>query len=71
MKLTPIFPAHIKPVRVGVYKVTGFIPEMPPSYYSYWNGKRWSVYLYTVADAFHNRSTRSAIQNKRWQGVLK
>lgn len=38
MKLTPWFPAIVKPVRAGVYEVR----KKPPwSWYRYWDGKCW------------------------------
>jgi hypothetical protein len=37
MKLTPWFPAHIKPVYPGVYEV-----RFPPgTWYRRWDGTRW------------------------------
>lgn len=37
-KLTPWFPADVKPARVGVYQ-KDFEDETEE--YQYWNGKRW------------------------------
>jgi hypothetical protein len=36
MKLTPWFPADVKPVRVGVYEV-----RMKAPWYRYWDGVHW------------------------------
>jgi|APGre2960657373_1045057.scaffolds.fasta_scaffold136004_1 hypothetical protein len=36
MKLTPWFPANVKPVRVGVYEV-----RMKAPWYRYWDGVHW------------------------------
>lgn len=40
MKRTPWYPAHIKPVRVGMYEIKfgGFVFS---GYY--WNGEKWMV----------------------------
>lgn len=37
MKLTPWFPASVKPVRAGVYEVR---MDGPP-WYRYWDGVHW------------------------------
>ena len=36
MKLTPWFPANVKPVRAGVYEV-----RMKAPWYRYWDGVHW------------------------------
>ena len=71
MKLTPIFPPHIKPVRVGVYKTTVYDPEERPDLFSYWNGKWWGFACYTQKEAIDVRSMKSGYQNKSWQGVAR
>jgi hypothetical protein len=45
--LTPWFPPHVKPVRVGVYQVEDDriepkILENIRPIFSYWNGQNWS-----------------------------
>lgn len=69
MKLTPIFPPHIKPVRVGVYKTTCDDSAEIPAYFSYWSGRRWSCACYSIEYVGSQR--RSLYQNKSWQGLLK
>ena len=66
MKLTPIFPQHIKPVREGVYRVSEFvgIPQ-----YSYWNGMFWGNWFLSPESAYKYRNVRSPYQNKRWRGL--
>ena len=39
-KLTPWFPAHVKPARVGVYEVDDQDGMIGP-WYAYWNGRRF------------------------------
>jgi hypothetical protein len=39
MKLTPWFPADVKPVRAGVYEVNAEFHD--PPWYRYWNGEFW------------------------------
>ena len=70
MKLTNIYPSHIKPVRVGVYK-TSVDPKGRLEYWSYWNGIRWG-YAYSCqqqALPFKGDEELYAYQNKRWQGL--
>ena len=40
MKLTPWFPASVKPVRAGVHEV---ILSSKARWFRYWNGERWFV----------------------------
>lgn len=71
MKLTPIFPPHIKPVRVGVYKTTCDDSAEIPVYFSYWNGRRWSYACYSMEGAGARSESIALYQNKSWQGLLK
>lgn len=71
MKLTSIFPPHIKPVRKGVYKTTGIKSTEELYCYSYWNGYQWGYFAPNKETAYHYREQRSEYQNKRWQGILK
>lgn len=64
MALTKIFPAHIKPVRVGVYKTKIFEWR-----YSYWDGKFWSFSKDSVCDAYAVKWNTSNFQNKQWRGL--
>lgn len=50
-KLTPWFPPHIKPVRMGVYEVKE--PVAAP-WYRWWNGKRWLLGGSQIAAAGRN-----------------
>lgn len=70
MKLTPWFPATVKPVRAGVYRTR---PESSTSQiicYSYWSGRKWGFYKYTKRHAI-SAMGESPVQNKEWRGVLK
>ena len=73
MKLTPIFPAHIKPVRKGVYRTPVKKPYGHIVRWSYWNGKTWGCYEETqkAAYCYKNNNLEFAYQHKRWQGILK
>jgi hypothetical protein len=42
MKLTPWYPANIKPVREGWYEVSCSYKNVCGGMH-YWNGKRWEV----------------------------
>ena len=69
MNLTPWYPPHLKPVRVGVYQA---IPKHVPDcrVYSYWNGFKWFWDSWTVDGARLNRNV-SMHQDKRWRGMVK
>ena len=71
MKLTPIFPAHIKPVRVGVYKTGASGERGKLIWWSYWDGKRWGWHCDSWEEAKHDGQWFFADQEKRWQGILK
>lgn len=67
-KLTPWFPAHIKPVRPGVYErdriAQGF------AVYSLWTGRIWRAYKFSVNTAATEKK-RSKFQNLSWRGLAK
>jgi len=71
MKLTEWYPAHIKPVRKGVYETKCL--ELAWSTYQYWNGERWGGFCKTIhsADTKHNRNFVSSCQNQMWRGIAK
>lgn len=67
MKKTRWFPAHIKPVRPGVYETNLFSPN--GGNYAYWDGKRWAVAFAHVPLANSIRNYCDAIQEKEWRGL--
>ena len=70
MKLTPIYPAHIKPVHPGVYKVT-LTTNGKLDYWAYWTGALWGYAYWFHENAHKNKGKHKhvASQNKRWQGL--
>ena len=66
-KLTPWFPAHTQPVRVGVYQ------RKAPSgvFYAYWTGKRWGTLAPSVHYAYQYRKEPSYHQKNTmpWRGI--
>lgn len=72
-QFTPPFPPHIKPVRVGVYLVGRFNAPFDPKdraqRFAFWNGRRWSAYRSSVADAQRHRGIAAAYQAKHWRGL--
>jgi hypothetical protein len=65
-KLTPWFPGHIKPLRVGVYE------RQRAAFwtiFSYWDGKRWGFNHDTAADALRDRKFHSYSQGMPWRGL--
>lgn len=69
MKLTPWYPGHVKPVRVGVYE-----RKYPDIYhaavYSKWHGKNWGCGVYNIDQANREQSI-SAHQSLLWRGIAK
>ena len=58
MKLTPWFPANVKPVRAGVYEVK---EDDPPAWYRRWDGECWYV-----GDATPERAAQETIVLASW-----
>lgn len=65
-ELTPVFPAHIKPVRDGVYRVLN--GAVGYAYFHTSTG-RWGWRYATVERADKDRSSLGANQGKKWQGL--
>jgi len=69
-KLTPWFPAHIKPVRVGVYEI-----KEPDGtlFYNKWDGKNWhwgSKSKYKSEQNIHPMNVADADRLiARWRGL--
>lgn len=53
--LTPWYPPHIKPKRIGVYKTRLTAPMPHPRWFNYWNGKHWMPGGRSVHTAYRNR----------------
>lgn len=76
MKLTPIFPANILPVRSGVYKTWNVDPETGDIFdapgYSFYDAtdRIWGCSNGDVINAGIHRDYEFAHQLKQWQGVL-
>lgn len=71
MKLTEWYPAHIKPVHVGVY-LTDAVSKTTNAF-QYWNGEFWGMYAPTPkecsVDAY--KGIRSSKQIVKWRDVAK
>ena len=64
---TEWFPAHIKPVRKGVY-------ECSYSWgirFAHWDGKFWGGYSVELNQAYGNRFLPSRHQECAWRGLAK
>lgn len=76
MKLTPIFPANVLPVRSGVYKTLSVDEEGVPDGrawgFSYFDAtdRIWGCVSDNVVEAGIHRDHEFAHQLKQWQGVL-
>lgn len=66
MKLTPWFPAGMKPARPGVYK-TVFVSDGRTGY-SRWNGMEWGHQFKSRSDA-ENINMGCGEQFKIWRGL--
>lgn len=56
----------VKPVHVGVYERDIIGLEGP--HYSYWDGKTWSAFMQTIAEAFSLKHVPSLYQQYQWRG---
>ncbi len=66
-KLTPWFPASVKPVHVGVYEIT---ERLLGTGYCYWNGYEWANMGSSINKAYENRDwLEGAYQSKNWRGL--
>ena len=62
--LTPWYPPHIKPVRVGVYETNTRIGR-----YQHWNGKFWGLFDPDAELAADSHDCRSFYQSPSWRGL--
>jgi hypothetical protein len=74
-KLTPWFPAKVKPARAGVYQTSNTDSADGKHFYSYFDGKNWHGEWWTPERAM----TQPAVFNTpveqlratRWRGLAK
>lgn len=64
-KLTPWFPASVKPVRAGVYW-TRLLGDGSRGGYSFWNGRYWGNELDTIENA---KRYGGIGLSKEWRGL--
>ena len=69
MKLTPWYPGHVKPVRVGVYE-RKYRNINDNSVYSRWNGEKWFCGSFHVHFAEEDMEP-SSYQSLPWRGIAK
>jgi hypothetical protein len=67
--LTPWFPADVKPVRPGVYRVA--YAYFGDTCYAFWDGRRWGRVKTTIRKAIVEAHPSIAAQNKVWRGLNK
>ncbi len=73
-KLTPWFPADVKPVRKGVYQVEDEEDENFPGQtfgYKHWDGSIFGLFCSDPTSAKRNGSLDSAFRVKFWRGLAK
>lgn len=67
LKLTPWFPGHIKPERVGVYQQYNGWGEIG---YQRWDGRRWHSWSNTPNGAANTVFLAAlSFQNDKWRGL--
>ncbi len=69
--LTPWFPGHIKPVRVGLYQQLSKANQTIG--YQYWDGEQWGSWCYSPELAYEHRfyKVHKEYQNDDWRGIAK
>ena len=72
-KVTPWFPANVKPVRKGVYQVNdGLVNESVA--YAYWNGSKFGyrVYMGSPLQAYEWADRVTCLSSRApWRGLAK
>ena len=67
-KLTPWFPAHIKPVRKGVYKIS---PCVGSDWFRRWDGANWLWGARTPEDAAFDHAPIIFLPDELWCGLAR
>lgn len=68
-KLTPWFPASVKPVHVGVYEVEDGI-EDNEVWYSHWDGKKFNYWCCGGPEmAYEFSDMRISLKPDKWRGL--
>lgn len=71
MKLTPWFPAEVKPVHQGTYEVDDD-DGIPGSWYAYWDGWKFGYRHYDPEIAFRLRDRHTDCNHMtKWRGLAK
>jgi hypothetical protein len=70
-KLTPWFPADVKPVRVGVYERDDSATDLGNGHaaYSHWSGSKWGHLCEWTNQAGEFTSLISEYQDLPWRGL--
>lgn len=68
-KLTPWFPAKVKPVHVGVYQTIQSHFPGSKTFYQFWDGQRWGFSGHTANEAFEDKRVKSFYQDGDWRGL--
>ena len=69
--LTPWYPPHIKPVRVGVYETDSEINHFPGAEgcYQHWDGQVWGYCAHRIDYCLTADIAQSRHQSPRWRGL--
>ena len=75
MKLTPWYPGHIKPVRVGAYDVGNDEKFFSPWFF-WWDGDKWSGFGDSPEAAYKYANTSLVVDIRHqgttpWRGIAK
>lgn len=69
MKLTPWFPAEVKPIHVGAYLSREYSDGA--DFFRYWDGARWGAAARTIPEAILQASESYACQGNQWRGLAR
>lgn len=71
-KLTPWFPANIKPVHEGVYQTKIHAGDKSGGF-QYWNGFSWRFWGIDAQDAYYCKEARSGFNQGaiQWRGLTR
>lgn len=65
-KVTPWFPCHVLPIRIGVYEI-----QAAGNLYRFFDGAKWHMGASSITTAHNGRHTWLVTNNRKWRGLAK